>query len=134
MSAYTTYDFAETLKIVGIDPEQIEHVQLAWGVSHGSTDEPGTEWSGGFLMRMKAKPDGPGGFAFVWGWNDYTGWGCQDGAEVRFLDGPAQISELTKMANWKYEQPGKKGLADWDPDPADLNLWLERGAPDPYGL
>ena len=31
-------------------------------------------WTGGFVLKLK-----DGRFAYLTGWCDYTGWGCQDG-------------------------------------------------------
>lgn len=127
--SYTTNDFSESLERVGIKPTDVETVIAAWGGGDGMGTDSGhgwsadgvTEWSGGFLFRLK-----DGRTAYLQGWCDYTGWGCQDGAEVQWLDVVPALSEI---------KPRELSTAphDWDEAPADLNKWLADGAKDPYG-
>lgn len=126
MSEYTVDDFTESLARVSIEPAEISSVIAAWGVSM----EGYGEWEGGFMLALR-----DGRFAYVWGWCDTTGWGCQDGATVEYHDerpplvikrGIPQhfmgyLEALGMPATAKWEQ-------DWDEDPADLNLWLTTGA------
>jgi len=124
MGAYTTYDFTESLDRVGIHREQIEHVIAAWG-EHGSC----AEWEGGFLLKLK-----DGRHAYIWGWCDTTGWGCQDGAQVEYSD--ERPSLVVKRGTPQHiggylEVLGggdpAKWQQDWDEDPADLNRYVETG-------
>lgn len=98
---YDTWDFTESMKIAGVQLEDIDKVH--WG--YGNVDEEGKccdgcggEWSGAFCFTTK---DGKHGV--VSGSCDYTGWGCQDGADIEWVD---TIPEPPKGA---------------DIDPADLN-------------
>lgn len=119
MSAYTTYDFAESVNhygLSGFEPSEIVRVIAAWG-NGGPTD-----WRGGFLLAMR-----DGRFAYVEGWNDYSGWGCQDGVEVRWFD-----TEPDRKALFDGYESWQDRPESWDEAPADLNLWLERGRPEPY--
>ncbi len=115
MSTYTSYDFQESLKqCPGAEPDKLKRVIAAWGNvdrDGACCDACGGEWSGGFLIEMKAN-----GYAYVSGWCDYTGWGCQDGASVKFYDIKPALTELEDI-------PADK----WDIDPADLNRWLDEG-------
>ena len=129
--SYTTYDFSESLDRAGIAPADVSTVVAAWGKGGGMGEDAGhyrwsedgaTEWNGGFLMRMK-----DGRFAYLTGWCDYTGWGCQDGASVTHLDAEPALDNLTPADKWAPQPPAPD---EWDREPADLNLWLERGAPD----
>jgi hypothetical protein len=106
--SYTTCDFEESMKGQNIQGADVEKVLAAWGnvdKDGACCDECGGEWTGGFLLQMK-----DGRFAYVSGWCDYTGWGCQDGTSITYFD----------------EQPPLEGLdtppvASWDIEPADLN-------------
>lgn len=109
MSIYTSEDFSESLDCVGIQPHQIERVVAAWG----KNEDDGSQWAGGFLLKFR-----DGRIAYVTGWCDYTGWGCQDGAEVYYYDSrPDQV-------------PGPYGIdhllisPEWGEDPVDLNRWI----------
>ncbi len=120
--SYTTEDFSESLKRVGIDATGIDSVIAAWGRGEGQGEDSGrgwsedgvTEWAGGFLFKLK-----DGRYAYVSGWCDYTGWGCQDGAEAVFFDALPQLVVLDTETR------------DWDEAPIDLNRWLATGAEDP---
>lgn len=122
MSSYTVYDFAESLGIAGIDEADVKSAIAAWGYSSGEW----AEWEGGFILEMK-----DGRFAYIWGWCDTSGWGCQDGAQVEYYDTEPQriIKRSTPMHMGGYIEAlmGGKSAAweqDWDEDPADLNLYL----------
>jgi hypothetical protein len=100
--SYATYDFTESISRVGLDRAAIERVVAAWGSGDGQGEDAGhcrwaedgvTDWSGGFLMRLR-----DGRYAYLTGWCDYTGWGCQDGARVEYFDAePASLSTLTRF-------------------------------------
>lgn len=111
MGTYTRYDFSESMDRVTITPDKIRSVVAAWGES---TEGYG-EWSGGFVMALK-----DGRFAYLTGWCDTTGWGCQDGAEITYYDSLPDYATFTKS----YQDDS----IQWDVNPRDLNKWLEDGA------
>lgn len=122
MSAYAVYDFSESIEIAGIKEADIERVIAAWGYSAGSY----AEWEGGFLVSMK-----DGRYAYIWGWCDTTGWGCQDGAQVEFYDEMPDL--IIKRGTPQYMggyidalsgESSEAWSQDWDEDPADLNKYL----------
>jgi hypothetical protein len=124
--SYAILDFSESLGRVPIGPPDIVAVVAAWGYGegqgtdggHGYSADGATEWSGGFLLKLK-----DGRFAYLTGWCDYTGWGCQDGAEVTYFDA------LPSLTSLEADPP-----TGWDEQPADLNRWLSSGAQDPHSL
>lgn len=111
---YTLNDFRETVDhyVSPIRKEQVVKVWAAWGNGPG-----GSEWDGGFLMKMKDKK-----WVYVTGWCDYSGWGCQDGMTIEYFDRKPKIETL--LSPWG-EKPG-----EWDIEPADLNKWIKDGFPD----
>jgi hypothetical protein len=128
--SYSLYDFTESLAGgTGINrydrtviaATDVKRVVAAWGYS----PEGYGSWAGGFLMEMT-----DGRFAYLRGWCDTTGWGCQDGTEVTYFEAQPDLASLEKpseRSEYENEVPG-----DWDLEPADLNKWLADGAPDPY--
>lgn len=132
--SYTTNDFTESLTRVGLAASDVEAVVAAWGKGDGQGEDAGhyrwaedgvSDWAGGFLMRLKV-----GVYIYVTGWCDYTGWGCQDGAEVRTFDHEPTVEEMT-AASERHSEPV---AAEWDLEPADLNKWIADGATDPDGV
>ncbi len=131
--SYATEDFAESFGRVPLTPSDVERVIAAWGEGNGQgaeecpthmrwSENSPTDWSGGFLMLLK-----DGRFAYLTGWCDYTGWGCQDGARVDFFDAEPDLSTLTRFHDpeWVNYQPDPAPpAAEWDIEPADLNRWL----------
>jgi hypothetical protein len=117
--SYATDDFVESIRRVAIRPDEVQSVVAAWGKGDGQGTDDGhyrwgnsaTEWSGGFLMHLKN-----GRFAYLTGWCDYTGWGCQDGAELSYFDTKPVLDALLKL-----DDPAPE---EWDHEPADLNRWL----------
>jgi len=104
---YGTFDFTESLRVAGVELHQVEKVLYGWGnvdEQGKCCNECGGEWSGGFIFRMK-----DGRVGKVTGWCDYTGWGCQDGADVEWIKAGAGLPEIPMGA---------------DEDPADLNAEL----------
>lgn len=105
---YCTNDFEESLKKVRLEAKPIK-VLKAWG----RAEEPDAcchkDWSGGFVMQLENRR-----FAYLTGWCDYTGWGCQDGADVVHADS----LEALKLPE-----------ENWDTEPADLNRWLTEMVP-----
>jgi hypothetical protein len=131
--SYTTTDFAESLSRVRIDPADVVSVLTAWGSGSGMGKDAGhyryapygaSEWSGGFLFRLK-----DGCVAYLTGWCDYSGWGCQDGAEVHYFNERPSYDVL-KGVHTEWSAPPPE--SEWDEAPADLNRWLAKGAPDAY--
>jgi hypothetical protein len=110
---YSTYDFTESLS-GEVALSDVAAVLAAWGnvdKDGACCDECGGEWSGGFLCALK-----DGGYIYITGWCDYTGWGCQDGrSSTRYVERP-HLSELEQFPE-----------SAWDLDPADLNEAVEKG-------
>lgn len=122
--SYTTEDFTESLERVALQRADIEAVVAAWGKGDGMGEDAGhyrhseegaTDWSGGFLMRLK-----DGRFAYLTGWCDYTGWGCQDGATLHHFDAQPELSAIASLT----EYPNGPAPEEWDIEPSDLNRWL----------
>lgn len=111
--SYTRLDFSESMDRATITPDKIESVIAAWGES---TEGYG-EWSGGFVMKLK-----DGRYAYLTGWCDTTGWGCQDGASIAYF-GSCPDHETFKKNDYEV-----KASIEWDVDPADINKWLNDGA------
>jgi hypothetical protein len=100
----------------------------AWGHEDGTPnddDHTGShnEWSGGFVLEMA-----DGRFAYVVGWCDYTGWGCQDGATLTVFDESPALDELFEAWSDEVIVPAER----WDLEPADANRWIADGMPDHY--
>ena len=124
MSQYTIYDFSESLARTSIKPSDIQQVVAAWGTSGDYS-----EWEGGFILSLK-----DGRFAYIWGWCDTSGWGCQDGAEVEFtqIQPPLEIKRGVPMHMTGYLErisgdDKSKWDHKWDQDPVDLNKWIAKG-------
>jgi hypothetical protein len=100
---YCLNDFEESLKIARPESKPVK-VLLAWGQS----SEGWQEWGGGFLMLLE-----DGRYAYLTGWCDATGWGCQDGAEINYSNSPRGFADLSEDI--------------CDVEPADLNKWLAEG-------
>lgn len=110
--SYTRSDFSESMDRSTVTPDVIESVLAAWGES---TEGYG-EWSGGFVMKLK-----DGSFAYMTGWCDTTGWGCQDGATITYYKSCPDYKTF-KKSDWNEE------AIEWDESPADINQWLADGA------
>lgn len=122
--SYTTDDFSESIHRVSIAPTDIDCVLSAWGKGDGMGEDAGhykwsqdgaSDWSGGFLMRLR-----DGRFAYLTGWCDYTGWGCQDGAELHFFDAQPDVEAMRAASEFH----GEPDATEWDLEPADLNRWV----------
>lgn len=122
--SYTTDDFSESIARWPLKASEIECVLSAWGKGSGMGEDAGhfkwaddgaTEWSGGFLMRLK-----DGRYAYLTGWCDYTGWGCQDGVEVFYFDAQPDAATIL-VGSGDTHAPD---ASEWDIEPADLNRWL----------
>ena len=111
--SYTLSDFKESMDRTTITPYQIESVIAAWGES---TEGYG-QWSGGFVMQLK-----DGRYAYLAGWCDTTGWGCQDGATLIHYD------SIPDYKSFKESEYSGAELIKWDERPADINKWLSDGA------
>lgn len=105
---YTLYDFTESLD--SIDPASIARVLAAWG-EQGSY----AQWTGGFLLEMK-----DGRYAYVDGWCDTTGWGCQDGRSETWFDSRPSEADLPEKDPYDERPP----MTQWGDDPADLNRYI----------
>ena len=112
--SYTRHDFSESMDRATITPEHIAKVIAAWGESDG-------EWSGGFVLALK-----DGRFAYLTGWCDTTGWGCRDGASIAYFASCPAYQGFTQDDD--NSNAGPSAIA-WDEAPADLNRWLDEGAP-----
>lgn len=105
MAEFTSYDFSESIaQATGFGLPDIAEAIAAWG-KHGDY----AEWSGGFLVRLK-----DGRIAYVEGWCDTTGWGCQDGVETTFIG--AVPDDLNTLIADDYNKP-----VEWEREPVDLN-------------
>lgn len=104
---YCTNDLEESLKQVQLEAKPIK-VLRAWGKAESPDVCCHMDWSGGFVLELAN-----GRFAYLTGWCDYTGWGCQDGADVIH----AASAENLNLP----EQ-------EWDVEPADLNKWITEGS------
>jgi hypothetical protein len=126
--SFDLFDFKETLNITGHDPQCIESVR--WGFGH--SPEGGGSWEGGFVFRTDPRKDlSVMTWVFVFGWCDYTGWGCQDGAWSVEYNHPPSRQELEQA--WKKEWYGDLPPHEhWDFMPADLNRWV-KGEVDEWG-
>lgn len=116
--SYDLCDFTESLNVAGVEPNRVEHCSL----SFGDSPEGGGSWHGGFVCHTRSgKP-----WLFVFGWCDYTGWGCQDGAWVVEFDKEPTGDEV--RAAW-VEQQGNYAidalLAQADEVPTDINRHLQ---------
>jgi hypothetical protein len=103
---YTIYDLDASLERAGIERDAIKQVIAAWGISGDYS-----EWDGGFLMELK-----DGRFAYLTGWCDTTGWGCQDGVDVTYYQSLPDQSTL-KQSEWKPS-------TEWDSVPTDLDRYV----------
>lgn len=125
MGTYTTYDFHESLQRVKLPSPPVECLR-AWG----RCNEGGTEWSGGFIIRLQ-----DGQFAYISGWNDYTGWGCQDGVHVTYAPTVKKLDLLdtTSDPNYPWSQHQELEPNDtWDEQPVDINKYIASGMKDPW--
>lgn len=113
--AYACYDFSESISRANVGRDQIERVRAAFGHS----PEGGGSWEGGFVFKMK-----DGRWGYLTGWCDYTGWGCQDGIEMTWLDTEPDLATL-KQNQWNDTRQ------EWDLDPVDLNRFV-RGEIDEF--
>lgn len=127
--SYATDDFTESLQRVTLERAEIKRVVAAWGHGTGMGKDAGhfrwaehsaSDWEGGFLMQLA-----DGRYAYLTGWCDYTGWGCQDGARVTFYDSLPALDSLPPHSEWSSQPPAPN---DWDDEPADLNRWLTEKA------
>jgi len=105
--SYTVYDFAESLK--QSKRKDVKRVAAAWG-QNGSC----AEWDGGFLCEMA-----DGKWMYLTGWCDSTGWGCQDGIDVKMYDIQPDLESIDRDVS-KYSEGGE----NWELDPVDLNRFL----------
>lgn len=126
--SYATDDFTESLQRVTLERAQIKRVVAAWGKGEGGGEDAGhyrwsqesaSDWSGGFLMELL-----DGTYAYLTGWCDYTGWGCQDGAKVTTYTTQPTFAALIAEDEYGHAPSPE----EWDVEPADLNRWLVESA------
>jgi hypothetical protein len=103
------------MKIAGVDLSDVKRVVAGQGMNSDG-------WYGGFLVELN-----DGRFAHVCGWCDYTGWGCQDGAQVEYFDVEPALSSLSNPYAY-LETP-----MEWDLEPADCQRALEDFRENPSG-
>jgi len=115
---YTRNDFRESLIIVETREAlelvpKILQVLAAWG----EQEEGWAEWAGGFLLKLdfEAYP-----FAYVYGWCDTSGWGCQDGAYIDYFETCPTLDQLGYSDEWEKNSDEVLNRV-WDILPADLN-------------
>lgn len=116
--AYDLYDFTESLDRLndhdhGLTSRAVESCEAAWGHS----PEGVASWEGGFLLRLK-----DGRYAYLEGWCDTTGWGCQDGIGILLFDQRPKLNAIER-----HIEESSENLADakdWDEEPVDLNRYL----------
>ncbi len=125
--SYTTDDFTESLQRVPLTVSDVDAVVAAWGRGNGMGEDAGhfkwaddgaSEWNGGFLLRLTS-----GLYAYLTGWCEYTGWGCNDGAYVYHFDHEPSVDEM-REAGSKDCGGNEPEVQEWDREPADLNRWL----------
>lgn len=127
MGTYATYDLHESLVRVTLPSPPIECLR-AWG----HCNDGGTEWSGGFILKLQ-----DGSFAYISGWNDYTGWGCQDGVHVTYATILNDLDLIDTRKDPNYTNPFPRHQTPestdvWDDYPADLNKYIANGMKDPW--
>ncbi len=119
---YAVMDLSESLGRVEIGRKDIKTVLFAWGSATGMGDPKDsrscvTEWAGGFVLLLKN-----GRVACLTGWNDYTGWGCQDGAKLLTTD-ELSYRDMVKWS-WVKKYCEIKDVTYPDRKPVDLNRWI----------
>jgi hypothetical protein len=101
--SYTSYDFYESVSgAAEFTSEDVAECLAAWG----ETGDDSLEWKGGFVLRLK-----DGRYAYLTGWCDTSGWGCQDDIEVVLQDHPFDLNALDADVKW-------------DDAPVDLNRYI----------
>lgn len=130
--SYDLQDFTYSLDRVNIPLQAIDSCSLGFGYS----PEGWNSWEGGFVVLLRA---GEKPWAFIFGWCDTTGWGCKDGAWVRFFEHEPDAGEISAAwtTDFATHQEASSFLNSevWgtqDRDPADINRLL-RGEIDVWG-
>lgn len=123
---YAVYDLHESLKRADLPRDTIKTVEAAWGGS----PEGCASWEGGFLLHLKDNR-----WAYLSGWCDTTGWGCQDGYDVSFFTARPELASLASSFPKGTEgdpwQRWEKPAMGWDEQPEDLNRYV-RGEIDEF--
>lgn len=105
MTAFTIYDFSESVKRAeGFTLLDVKRAVAAWGVNGDYA-----EWNGGFLLELNDER-----YAYLEGWCDTTGWGCQDGVVTTMFQSQPNLTDLPIEF---YDDQ----LVEWDTVVADLN-------------
>lgn len=128
--SYALYDFTESLAVcrrehgvAAVQNAELVRCVAAYGDGGGNDTNDYEDWYGGFLVELKN-----GKFAYISGWCDTTGWGCQDGAEVEYFDTKPALESLERSFYGDVGGP----TSGWDLEPADLNKWIADGCPERY--
>lgn len=122
--SYSVFDFSESLNRLnqhehGFTKADVAECLAAWG-DRGDYDE----WTGGFLLRLR-----DGHFAYLSGWCDTTGWGCQDGISVLVRDHSLADCDFAQAHDRWDKIPSR---LQWDNNPADLNRFIRGEIDDLY--
>lgn len=126
---YSLKDVVATLlRVPFIRKDDISEVVSVWGHTNGSSkEESGTELKLGILLKLKFE-HGTCHYVYLEGWNDYTGWGCQDGVNVYSrkswfddeytkTDVEKEIIEMDKFDDFNSIR--------WENRPVDVDRWLK---------
>lgn len=70
----------------GIQWDEVQEVVHAWSLAQSTG-----QWDGDEVKYVIVLKDGR--WAFIEGWCDYTGWGCQDGAMAYFASSEEELVE-----------------------------------------
>ncbi len=126
---YALDDFVATVLHCPIGKDKMKKVLWAWGHTNGSSKEnSGSELLFGAIVELK-----DGKVLYICGWNDYTGWGCQDNVRLYFdsswfVSQAGNFSEFMKKEIIKnFEKIDKYfdfDTVEWEKEPVDLNRWL----------
>lgn len=74
------------------DIARVVRYAVSW---HGEGDQTGPEFSSGTELDLALVAElVDGRWISIVAWNDYTGWGCQDGSDVRVGDTEQQVVEF----------------------------------------
>lgn len=112
-NTYDLSDYYHTLDLAGIVPETVRGVLAAWGRS----PEGYGSWEGGFLLSLW-----DGKCAYVFGWCDTSGWGCQDDVQIAHFNAEVPPQQLVAC-----DPRAPLAATAYDALPPDLNLWHEQG-------
>lgn len=119
-NCYALEDFIATVLRSPISKDIMKRVLYAWG---DTNEDSKTELCFGAIIQLKDKK-----IIYITGWNDYTGWGCQDGVSLYYDSSWFYFEkELFPTPDKIIDRFGKMDFEKivWDEDPIDLNKWLK---------